>query len=97
MNTSSMLTGYTDSAMSTINSSSSTPYSLFTALIEKYVDETQCSYDGWVGTGDVGSEELLHNTSLFRRLPWLTSTLTEKFGLSQGLAQVFFLFKTVDL
>jgi len=70
-----ILTGYSDSTLLFLNPPS--PGIDLEALLEKYVDTTKCIYDE---VNELPAEssasiykEMLHRSSLFGQLPWLTA------------------------
>jgi len=101
MNTSALLTGYTPSSISVLDSPSPghSTNNGFSALIDKYVNDSSCSNEGWEGPSTYANnsnqlddpQERLSRSSLFGRLPWFTADLADRFNSPEGIAKVILL------
>lgn len=99
MDASQFLTGYSSSHFSLFNvpSPGTCDEDLFSSLLDKYVDQETCTYDGWEvpskSTGaysvdDVDSQPTLQGSNLFSRLPWFKAAFCEVFDTPHGLTKV---------
>jgi hypothetical protein len=98
--TSTLLTGYNRVTLVALPNSRCPEDSSETSIVElidKYTNAGESSYEGWeesttnstiASKGMVESQETLHLSCLFTRLPWITAALENKIESPDGLVKV---------